>query len=362
MGIKRRGRVLGFLSIKTQFDNLGDALINRELCRLVADRVKSYVDFSRAPVEFQNSMKVSGHRNLIVLREGGFPKLIWKMIAARFCGDECYFFLNPGGLGGRKKPLKSLISAFIYNFLLTLLYVLGVKICHVGISYDAMAGIERYIALWRRRVLYSFVVRDNLSYKYLDDIGMKADGIVPDLSFNLYNGASISSSSRNKVAFSFRFDGKAGAKLIEKLVLRVIEEYGPAFEYIFVVQVARDREGTEALLEICRKKEGKCSLLLCHEDIEALSTFYSQCDAIYSNRLHALLLAAHSGASPYAAISMGKQPKIEGMFNDLGISDRLLFIDSVGINITSSTPIAQDKFRAEGEFLGSYFNNLLRKG
>jgi len=350
--------VVAFLSIKTQFDNLGDALINRELCRLVADRAETYVDFSRAPQAFRRSMQVEGYRNLSILQRWGFVRLLLKMLSMRLSGRRCYFFLNPGGLGGKRKPLKSLASALAYNVVLGLLAACGVRICQTGISYDAMGAPERFVASWRRRLLYSFTVRDHLSAAYLNSIGMSVDEIVPDLSFSLYRQDVSVTDTRPAIAFSFRFDGKSHDQQIERAVRRVMKHQGPGYDYLFVIQVARDKAGMIRLQKACAG-EGRTRLVFCCHDIDELSQCYAGCAGIYSNRLHALLLAAHAGTSPYGLVSRGRQPKIESLFNDLGMADRLYFIDEPHVDLSPIPSFDYHRFSIENQILQSYFNKLL---
>ncbi len=353
-------RAAAFLSIKTQFDNLGDALINRELCVLAADRVRTLVDFSRSPVSFQRSMGVDQHPNVVAIRRFGYARLVASMLWYRLRGWHCYFFLNPGGLGGKKKSLKSIVSAAVYNILLGFLRMAGVRICHVGISFDPMDPPQLAIAKWRRRLLYSFAVRDQLSAEYLKTIRMPPDEIVPDLSFNLYRGVRPKKEETGRIAFSFRFDGKTESKVIAAAVHRITDRFGAEREFVFVSQVARDEPGMRALHRSCQEAGIRSSFLPCHDSIEQLLGAYAECEAIYSNRLHALLLAAHAGAAPYALVSSGAQPKIEGMFRDLGLDDRLVFLDDVDATNREVSPLDLSLFESEHRSLHNYFDRLLQ--
>lgn len=347
------------MSVKTQFDNLGDALINRELCRLAAARVRTYVDFSRAPVEFERAMRVAGQQNLQTLRRFGYVRLLALMTRFRLSGTKCYFFLNPGGLGGKRKSLRSLLSALAYNCVLSVLRLFGVRICHVGISFDEMDRAERFSVSWRRRLLHAFAVRDRMSEAYLHRIGIEVDEIVPDLSFNLYETDAANDSPRASIAFSFRFDGKSDEADIVHAVRTIIEDLGSGYTYVFVVQVARDEAGMRRLAATCSGEGITTRVLVCFDDIDALSSHYRQCSAVYSNRLHALLLATYSGASPYALLSPGAQPKIEGMFSDLGLADRLYFIDKGRVEVETPTAPNRGTFTKESARLHHYFDRLL---
>ncbi|AWH38887.1 hypothetical protein C1929_19940 [Stenotrophomonas sp. ZAC14D1_NAIMI4_6] len=352
-------KTVSFMSIKTQFDNLGDALINRELCRLAARRTLTYVDFSRAPQSFESSMRVDGQQNVVSLRKRGFAQLLQLMVRHRLQGDRCVFFLNPGGLGGRKKSRKSLLAASLYNVILSALYLAGVRICHVGMSFDAMDWPERIVAGWRRRLLYSFAVRDRISESYLHSIGVPVDEVVPDLSFNLYQNPAPSVALRRAVAFSFRFDGKADEKEVQQTVRRIMEALGSSNEYLFVVQVARDEPGTRRLIKALDGHQASMRLVICDSSIDDLTLLYSSCIAIYSNRLHALLLAAHAGASPYALVSRGAQPKIDGIFQDLGISERVLCVDEPTQEFGAPVPFDIESMHAPYRELQRYFDRQL---
>ena len=359
MNLRTATAATAFLSIKTQFDNAGDALINRELSRLVARRAKTYVDFSRAPAAFEKSMGIDELPNATSLRKRGFALLVLMILRERLHRRECFLFLNPGGLGGGKLSWKARLSALAYNMILSFLAALGVKVCQVGISYERMGRIERAIAKWRRRIMFSFCVRDRLSQQYVNSIGMPSDEIVPDLSFNLYREDAAPSRTRSRIAMSFRFDGKAEASRIREAVQQIAQASGEEREYLFIVQVARDLDGMTELQAACQAAGMQTRLVVCHDDIDSLATIYSECQAIYSNRLHALLLAAHSGAAPYAVISRGSQPKIEGMFTDLGMADRILFLGEPATRFSEVAAFDKTVFRPEFMRLNGYFDKLL---
>jgi|GEM_PF-452002 len=349
-----------FLSIKTQFDNIGDALINRELCRLVASRADTWVDFSRAPENFERAMGVSSLPNLTTLRRWGFARLLREIIRQRLSGRACYLFLNPGGLGGSRLSLKGRLSATTYNILLSAMRIAGVRICHAGISFDPMRAPELLIARWRRRLLHSFTVRDSLSLRYVDSVGMPADSIVPDLSFNLYSAPVPSANApRRHIAFSFRFDGKSTNDAIKHAVRRVIETNGADCEYLFVAQVSRDMSGMKRLSAIATEAGAAARVISCVDDIDGLCDVYSTCRAIFSNRLHALLMAAHAGAIPFALISRGQQPKIEGMFEDLGLGQWLIDVDAVA-DWQMPEEFDRNVLEAQCVALQSHFDTLLQ--
>lgn len=349
-----------FLSIKTQFDNIGDALINRELCRLVSDRADTWVDFSRAPVVFERAMSVANLPRVATFRSFGFVKLILEMVKQRLAGRPCYFFLNPGGLGGHQLSFKRRASASVYNTLLALLSVLGVRICLIGISVDPVYGFDLAIMKIRRNLLHAFAVRDSLTSRYVESVGMPADELVPDLSFNLYGSAPPDRPTASKaIAFSFRFDGKADEEAVRRHIGRILSAYGSDYEYLFVAQVNRDAPGIQRIHDDALRQGFRSRMIACTDDIGHLCAIYANCIAIYSNRLHALLAAAYSGAVPYALVAKGRQPKIEGLFRDLGLEHLLLFIDDEDAALTAATNFDRQRLIDEHYRLNAYFDTLL---
>ena len=51
--------MITFFSPKTQFENVGDALINRELIRLASDNSSVVLDVSRCPLDFVEDLSVN---------------------------------------------------------------------------------------------------------------------------------------------------------------------------------------------------------------------------------------------------------------------------------------------------------------
>ena len=100
-----------FFSINTQFENVGDALINREMIRLAALKSKVYVDFSRCPDGFsETSCGTSNHSFSKV--KFGFLGICLKLIFKRCVREECYYFLSPGGYFGEVQGI-GLISKWL---------------------------------------------------------------------------------------------------------------------------------------------------------------------------------------------------------------------------------------------------------
>jgi len=348
-----------FISLKTQFENLGDALINRELIKIVSARVPTTVDLTRSPASFHSTMELEriSNINLLTKFRGVF---FFQMMKKALSGETCYFFLNPGGLGGGVgNSVGAFCKSHLYNCALLLLKVIGVRICHVGISYEKMKWKEASVAKLRSWACFNFSVRDGESFDYIRTLGVKTNEIVPDLSFNLYcEPLNTDTCKRYAGAFSFRTDKGNSPDDLKSFARRVI--YGAAGDtrFLFVSQVRRDSRIMQELQQQLGAEFGPQRLHFadCHADFNRAVSLYRECDTLYSNRLHALLLAAYAHAKPVAVINLQRQRKIAALFEDLGLSNNVCELSAVSMNAKEAN---LDRFVQESKNLNDFFNRLL---
>lgn len=349
---------LTFMSVNTQFDNVGDAIINRELAKALASRTETRVDLSRCPESFARALDLESISGIRILRRFGYARLIGAMFAARLRGRQCIFFLNPGGLGGALRARK-VVGLAVNNLLFFLLFIAGVRLALVGVSFDPMDRKERLLWGWRIAMLRTFWVRDRTSVDTLARYGISAHDIAPDLSFTL-DTAPVA--DRSDIAFSFRFDkGHGAAKAATYAFVAAVVAAHPERRFRFIAQVGRDVAPMTALFEHVHGWIGKrASLHVVTDDITACLTAHAGCAAIYSNRLHAALAAVHRGVAPCAVLVRGATNKFEGIFADLGISDQLHWLED-GRSPPTHLPrtVAPDRLRAQVSLLNGKFDALL---
>src|SRR5690606_10416990 len=107
------------IRLKTQFDNLGDALINRELIRLLATHGQVHVDTTLAPSSFVDLVFDDLPSGVLA---GSSPRcfwinVLWSALKARSRHTTAWLILNPGGNGGeisRKKYLQQCIRVLAF--------------------------------------------------------------------------------------------------------------------------------------------------------------------------------------------------------------------------------------------------------
>jgi len=346
-----------FVSVKTQFENLGDALIVRELIRQLSARVPTVLDLSRCPDSFVQTLDLAGLPNVVAHRKAGFAKLMAAIAGTVLSGRKAYYFLLPGGLGGDKST-KQYAMGRLNNSLLALLRLLGVRICQGGISYDNLG--PRYVAILRKRAAWMFsqVVRDELSLAHARDNGISVDGIVPDYAFGLFDTPPPSDQGRTALAFSFRADKyRDRTPLIVEQIRAIMQLAGPVVVK-FVAQVDRDAPFMRELHDAVTDAVPGATLQyhVSARDITACRALYADCRIIYSNRLHALLLAMSAGATPVAIVDPKADVKIVGVFDSMGLSGNVCQLGTlVPTTINSDTSGAQQNAR----LLGQYFDTIL---
>ncbi|QPM92548.1 polysaccharide pyruvyl transferase family protein [Pseudooceanicola algae] len=314
-----------YFNIKTQFDNVGDALIIRELIRLASDRAMTEVYLERAPESFRRTLDIAGRPNVEVHDKGGFGALILNMLGARLRGIRCYYFLIPGGLNG-DKSVKQFASGLVSLAVIALLALVGVRICQTGFSIERIGPRHARLLRWRSKVLYCVGIRDRISQAYAEDLGIRTTHLVTDLALNLFaENPTVAPDPRGAIGFSFRTDKDPAIRdRLTGLAEEVCARTAPGTRFRCIAQVGRDLPYMSELAERLEKRHpGQVDLVDAHEDISAAIAAYEPCQALLSNRLHGLLLGLRAGASPVALVVEELDHKIRGVFESIGLGDHV---------------------------------------
>jgi hypothetical protein len=116
-----------FLRVKTQFGNLGDALINRELIRLLASHGSLVINLSAAPPRFRvwidEGIPDAAIRTGAV---GYWLRLIWRLMRRPLGSGDLWVVLNPGGYVGEVGRI-AMIGKLLGGLRLRILRSLGCK-------------------------------------------------------------------------------------------------------------------------------------------------------------------------------------------------------------------------------------------
>lgn len=322
---------ISFFSIKTQFENAGDALINREMIDLARSFGEVVVDVSRSPSNFTQMLRVNSVEG--VSTTGNFSKFLLQIIAARIMGRRIFYFTTPGGMTGevsRKVYVKALAGIMV----LLSFRIFGVQTVSTGCSFESLGQRHLKLVRMRRKVLTYLAPRDSRSFAYLAEKGIKADYLIPDLAFNIYDQKFHSEfTDKSGVAFSLRSDQFDGQRdFLKKKVLSVVSRLPVDQEIYFVSQVGRDSSFLREMAEVVSGTHSNVKVRDVSSSIEDCISSYRKCRVVFSNRLHALLLAGSVGCDLVPWAEKNANQKIIGIFNDIGVvGEPLIEIDSLDV-------------------------------
>ena len=315
-------RPLTFIKLSTQFENVGDCLINRELVRLAAEFSDLVLDIRGCPTEFVKQIM----DGLEPCRAKSTRWLFYpEMLFARAQQRPCYWFLTPGGItdnGGSSGAFRR----WIIDLPLVLAKFMGVRLCQLGASFSGMS--ESHLRIWRKRRRYLEVCspRDSQSKKYLESHGIPCDSCIPDLAFNLFCHPTSTETKKEPTipigCFSIRTDQYP--KQLEDF-LKIMCYLDPQIAWRSVFQVGRDEPGMKTIRQkLIGDGLAVDELVDLHSNIETALDFYRTTPLVISNRLHVLLMAASQGARILAVVGSKGGDKLEGLLNDLGLEEAIL--------------------------------------
>lgn len=312
---------VAFLQIATQYENAGDCLINRELIRLLASRSTLFLNLATCPPDFARQV-LAGIPESEQWRRSSWPFYL-RMLWARLQRRRCYWFLTPGGITGNGP--RDMLPAWLRDLPLPFAAALGVRVCQVGASFGAMTAA--HLARWRqrRRWLYRLCPRDSTSARYLAVHGIRHDGCIPDLAFELFISGPPPSvqadGDATRACFSFRTDQyPQQADDLAAAAVCLHRRLAGRAQWRAIVQVGRDRPGMERLC--ARLAQAGCAIASVadhHTDLDACMAFYQEVSLVVSNRLHVLLMAARQGARILAVVDGPGGAKLQGVLRDIGL-------------------------------------------
>lgn len=346
------------ISIKTQFENVGDALINRLLITEASKYGTVIVDVSRCPISFIEMLNLESMPTVIVTKR--FSTFILYMLKLKITGQSVTYFLNPGGLG-KKIPKAKLPFALAQNFYLLFLRLFLIKIAHLGFSISNQKGIDKWIFKIRSYLCSSVHPRDSITLNYMKDEFFKVDSCIPDLAFLLNGNFELNENSKS-VLFSFRTDSEYTSSIdfIKLVMYSVYKKHGDV-KYYFSSQVLRDESFNNELFNwFSENISSNAEVIKCKYDIDFYKEIYRTVSSVYSNRLHVLLLAWSSGCSCFPCIPKGTGTKIRAIYRDLGLEK--LVIDETSLEHFSHIPFSNDTFElftSNGCKLKSFFSERL---
>lgn len=310
-----------FLNISTQFENIGDAWLYRELLQLLNARSNLILNLSRCPPEFIANLDLPRNAPSAIIASSS-TELFRRMLSRRLQGQRVYYFLSPGGYHG-EVDRKAWFIGWLRNLLLAIFTLMGVRICLTGVSYERIGPRHANLLSARSRLLQVHLVRDSNSLAYAAELGIQAQGIMPDLSFGSASSVGLvaRAASQSGIALSFRTDQYETqltdiVTFLRKLVV-MVENTRP---WKIVVQVERDSKHAEVIAATIQDVVEEVQIQYVHDSFERARDAYLDVSYVIGNRLHSLLLGASASAVPIPAVDYNFNEKISNVFSDLRLS------------------------------------------
>lgn len=343
-----------FFNARTQHQNLGDLVINREMLAVAAKCGPIHLYTGGMPETFIEGMKAD--RYDVSRSLGAFSSKLLRSAIRRIISKSSprvYFLLNPGGFSGGLSP-RSVPRQIAVLAQYALLSVLGVRLIRLGASFGPFSPGRMLLEKLKHRLIFHNTGRDQLSVMYARRFGLMSFTHFPDFAFMLPAPDTEVDTSRQAeapfVVASFRSEPGKGSydEAVENALLAMITKLvsRQGGKVVFATQVSFDHARNAAL----RAKLEQAGFSV--ESSEARSErdllgLYRQASHVLSNRLHVLLFALRQGTPAYAVVDQKLNSKIIGIYTDLGLSD--LIVD-VGVPAFDVATMPVDETRLKNIF------------
>lgn len=302
-----------YFEVKTQFSNLGDALINSCLIKMLSQKGELCICIDGVPKKFINKLDIPS--SAIIFNN---KKLFY--IDMYVNKQKKIMFMNPGDESGELS-----LSQFIKKCLGLLKYVAikfsGTDLVRIGVSYNNLGKLRtRYLKLLSKIIRLHYV-RDTISLNELKDKGVYINGLIPDLAFLLEFQPKNNIPTKYALVSIRKYENVSFSDVNEYLK-NIIQK--DTWDWSF--QVEADENYIKNLISINSDKIEVKDLTF---SISNARNFYSEYEYVITNRLHVLLLAVSVGCKTIALLQKEKNKKIEGILNDLGLDNLVCFIEDV---------------------------------
>jgi polysaccharide pyruvyl transferase WcaK-like protein len=333
-------RPVAYFSLQTQFENLGDCIINEMVIRELAKHAHVKVIQSRAPTWLLNRLAAVPGVETFSSKPRWFSDL-FRRLALR---KPVWFAFKPGHYLNSSR-LRSLaystaLIAFCGAFRLQ-----GGQVIRCGVSLDRFSPLQSRLQSMLGRLHTNYGVRDQASLDYARSLGVTTASYTPDMAFLLEahmgsgpssvslstNGSQqpLQAQARRNLSLSFRKQGamQGAAQLNELTVAIQNASHEQQLKPVVVEQVTFDRE----LANLLADKLG-CSVIRFEQSetsVRSIFQNYAASRVVVSNRLHSLLFGWTEGAIPIPVVENTPHSKIVELFKYLGIEELILYANDV---------------------------------
>lgn len=327
-----------YMSLRTQYENLGDYLIAQATIDILKDLGDIALDIRKVP---QNYLDLFEFPNNVKLVKKSFIKSI---LVSR--NTNWTYIVKPGGHAS-SKTLKSNIRTFFMTiyFLFTKIFF-KTKIFKMAHSHsDELSFFDRfYEKIFDLNLTRDEETYNNYKLNYINNIYK-----FPDFALYYLNKPSKfyceDELKKENIIISLRYDRLNDESDISYSLAKKLLTEENLNTIIYISQVTFDNKLNEN-----ESKKNNCEHVkyeINNSSIYQITKKYKTAKYVISNRLHVLLLALINGCIPIAIIDEKKDKKIEGALKFLKIS---YFNKKVLLN-SSFESFKNDNFDFSSEFI-----------
>lgn len=313
-----------FYNPYTQYENLGDALIAKNLLTILSEKGSIKLNTSSVPTNFLDIIKNDKCESI----PSSFSFLLAPFLL-RLKGKQAGFVFKPGHLYGGSAGIGGAKGFAFKMFYVFLLNLFGVKIYKTGVSIGPFDGLylkyEKYVS----KVSTFYGVRDDYSLEYAKQNNFKNFQRIADLGyFHEQTNIPKSNIEQGYRSLCFTFRSFSSLSLSEQeqadklaLIIKQVFDDKPEITSVnCVTQVQRDYDFNTLIINALNKlgvnvnSNYKYDITL--DSYNKIANIYSSCDLMLSNRLHALIYASDYGATPVAIGDPVENFKVKYVLDD----------------------------------------------
>ncbi|PWN54577.1 hypothetical protein DEH80_16585 [Abyssibacter profundi] len=287
-------------SLRTQFENAGDLLINAAAVAWLSRHSRVYCLGRGVPQyyadAFISAVTTYGNvSNIRILNERLITTIaLWPV---RYGIGKAVYVQKPGHYTGAYS-FRSFVLYFVHAILMLWIKLWGAEIYRMPSSMQPAVGIFGLLTAFHSRLCDKLFVRDGRSLEILEAWGCRAD-LAPDLAHFYFSTSGKQTrlrAKRDPVMVTIVPRAKNVDAYWSQLIERIQTKTNQDARIKIVSQVFFDSELCDQLADSCgldhfRLSEEKFS-------IEKLFDVYKSVNYVISDRLHALLAGRLSGACP----------------------------------------------------------------
>lgn len=323
-----------FCSAKTQYDNLGDLIINKTLIEQLRNYGNVIVNEQGIPDSFLQELSLKEEERASTYKQRfRLLVLLLSLKSLLVPNQNVYYVMQPGHVYG--SSIKFSVLQMFEILYMSILRLLGVRVYRFGVSLGPFSPISVFLERSLSHLISFYSVRETISKDYAKKIGIQKVQSFPDLAWLMNDNADydplLLDLDEGYVVFSFRSStlGSGNTEEYAKKLYAVLDEivhlvyHKWSKKLVISYQVQGDYNFCR---EIRNRYSSSYEIVFVEERIrtQTMKCLYSRASIVFSNRLHVLLIAMFYNSLGVAIIDMQKHNKITGILSDAGLLDLIV--------------------------------------